>query len=355
LTGGNPSVLQYSLYKHDIMEDNELFNLIKKYLDGLCTAEEKARIEQWYDQQENNTSNFYNNSPEQLSNSAKRSFTIIKAAIRKSEIGKSAIDQEPIENANKTHIQSSSILLKLYKPLIAAAVIVICGITALYFYPHKNPLTKYNEIIVSAGHVVHLKLADSTLVSLNAGSRLRYPQVFNSKTREIFLEGEAYFDVSHNPEKPFKVYTSGLTTTVLGTAFSVTAYKNSAHQSVAVIRGKVSVADDKETLGLLTPDKRIIYDLETKQGKISSITAATLMSWKSGQLQFENQEMEDIASRLGRWYGYHFKLDDHKMGKNRYTASFNNTISLQNMLEIMKAISKVNYKIDEENKIVTLY
>lgn len=322
------------------MQDETLFILIKKYLDGQCTPDEKILIENWYEQQEDNKDSFYDNSPELIQDSASRSYLMVQAAM---------------ENDKVQRRQSRLPLFKLYQVIAAAACLIICGAAVLYFNSHQDTVIKYKEITVLAGQVVHLKLSDSSSVSLNAGSHLKYPVEFGSKTRDIYLEGEAYFDVSHDPAKPFKVHTSKLTTTVLGTAFNVTAYKNAANQSVAVIRGKVSVSDDKKVLGLLTPDKRVIYNVTQKTGVISSVSAAALMSWKNGQLQFENEEMEEIADRLERWYGYTFKLEDPNLRKQRYTASFNSTISLKEMLVIMKAISKINYKINEESKTVILY
>lgn len=322
------------------MEEDQLFSLIKKYLAGQCTAEEKIQIENWYEQQERNSDAFYQNDATAIADSYSRSLAVIQAEMQQDQLA-----------TRKDRIRR----LQHYSKWAVAACVLVCSITAFYFYTAKSPATKYNEVIVSAGHVLHFKLADNSYVSLNAGSHLKYPQTFTGKTRDIYLEGEAWFDVSHDASHPFRVHTSRLTTTVLGTAFSVTAFKHAASQSVTVMRGKVKVADNNNTIGFITPDRRVVYQLSSKKGVISSVDAASLMSWKNGQLEFADQEMEDIAERLARWYGYAFKLDNLEMRKCRYTASFNNQISMKDMLDVMKAISQINYKIDHENKTVTLY
>lgn len=323
------------------MEDDQLFILIKKYLDGNCSPEEKLLIENWYEQQEDNGASFYKGDAERMAGSSRRSLEIIHQAISKE--------------------RSAPKFRKLYKSTLfirgmaAAACLLVCGFAALYFYQKKLAVTEYAEVTAGNGRIIQLSLADHTSVWLNAGSRLKYPKTSGGKTREVYLEGEAYFDVAHDAARPFKVHTSRLTTTVLGTAFSVTAYQHTKKESVTVMRGKVEVADAKKVLGLLTPDRKVDYELKGGKSTFSTISAASVLSWKQGKLQFENEEMEEIAARLGRWYGYTFRFDNAKMKSCRYTASFSSAISMNDMLEVMKAISRISYKVDTKARVVTLY
>lgn len=209
------------------------------------------------------------------------------------------------------------------------------------------------HIATGQGKIQKIILTDGTVIWLNAGSRLSYPQQFSTQHRDIYLEGEAYFDVAHDLSRPFSVHTKGLITRVLGTAFSVTAYKNMPTEAVTVMRGKVSVMHNQRMLGFITPDKHIEYSIQSGKSTLSTIASSAAISWRDGKLQFANQNMQDIAGRLGRWYGYDFMFEHKNMQDCRYTASFNNQIPLKQLLKVMKAISLVNYKIDTAQKTVT--
>ncbi|TWJ01679.1 FecR family protein [Mucilaginibacter frigoritolerans] len=239
----------------------------------------------------------------------------------------------------------------------SAAAIFLMIIGAVAFWKYAGSSAEKKEVLLSAvtenGMLKEIKLDDGTAIWLNAGSKITYPEHFLNRKREVYLDGEAYFDVIHDASRPFIVHTNHLITTVLGTAFSVTAYKNTSIQLVTVNRGKVAVAHDHNTLGFLTPNKQIEYNIKSGKSYLTDVDASSQMSWKDGKLQFENQDMQNIAARLGRWYGYSFKFEHRNIENCRYTASFNNKIPLNNLLRIMKAISLVNYKIDDAAKTVT--
>lgn len=243
------------------------------------------------------------------------------------------------------------------KQWFSAAAIFLMIIGAGLFWKYAVLSTNGKEILLSSitenGMLKKIKLDDGTEIWLNAGSKISYPAHFANHKREVYLDGEAYFDVVHDPSRPFIVHANNLTTTVLGTAFSVTAYKNISTQAVTVNRGKVQVAHDHNVLGFLTPNKRIEYNIKSGKSYLTNVDATSIMSWKDGKLQFENQNMQDITARLSRWYGYSFKFEHNKIENCRYTASFDNKIPLNSLLRVMKAISLVNYKIDETNKTVT--
>ena len=325
------------------MEDDQLIILIKKYLDGTATPEETDKVEQWYELQKDNTSLFYKGDPERIKESSDRSLQNVLHKI-----------------AQQTSLAYTPVVLQTaprYFPrwMAAAASVLIFSIAGFFAYKNMQgrSTVKYQEITAANGQVIHVTLSDHTSIWLNACSKLKYPLAMTNQNREVYLEGEAYFDVKHDPSKPFLVHTPGLTTAVLGTAFSVTAYPHKTTQSVIVIRGKVQVSHQKTILGLLTPNRRVDYDTANGKSHLSSVNAASAMSWKDGKLQFENQDMLEITARLNRWYGYSFKFNSLKFKDQAYTASFDNKTPLDRLLEVMKAISKVSYKIDNTSKTVT--
>jgi len=221
------------------MEDDQLIILIKKYLDGNCTPEEAGSVEEWYRTQKDETALFHKGDPERIKNSSEKSLQEIRAKIAEQT------------KADHHHILPRPVN-KLFSNWMAAASVaafLICSGLFVYKNLTGRSAIKYKEITAANGQVIHITLSDHTSIWLNACSRLKYPETLTTKNREVYLEGEAYFDVKHDPSKPFLVHTSHLTTAVLGTAFSVTAYRNNTTQSVTVIRGKVQVSDKKNNTG----------------------------------------------------------------------------------------------------------
>lgn len=320
------------------IDKSELKYLLQKEAQDDLTANERLRLDEWYD----------------AFDTRQKDLKVFRDAEHEQKIRQRLLDRIMMAE-DFVEIPEKSRFRRLRPWLSAAAAIILiagCALLWQHSLQHTPPETLLT-VQTGNGMLKEIKLADGSEIWLNAGSSLRYPEHFSDKHREVYLDGEAYFDIVHNPDKSFVVHTAHLTTNVLGTAFSVTAYKGDRVEAVTVVRGKVAVAEGKNQLGPLTPDKRVEYNVASGKSTIMTINAAALMSWKEGKLQFENQNMKDIAGRLGRWYGYKFSFEHANLENCQYTASFNNTIPLENLLKVMKAISLLSYRIDEKNKTVT--
>lgn len=162
----------------------------------------------------------------------------------------------------------------------------------------------------SAGNEVHslatpngktflLSMPDGTNVWMNAESHLKYPGSFRGKTRTVALEGEAYFDVAKDANRPFIIKTGKMTITVLGTAFNLRAYRNEA-PSITLVRGKVSISANGQTL-TLTPGHTATLNAK---GHLVTTDADTeyAANWKDGVFYFDNVALKNIMTELGRWY-----------------------------------------------------
>lgn len=322
------------------MHDDKWEILIEKYLSGKCTAEEKLLVEQYYNAMDKNLPEFYNNDAAKIARSAKESLKAVENKIT-------------LLNRNAA-VSKKAGIIRFIKPLsIAASLLLFLSITiVIYQKISTSQKVVFKHVTAATGHTLHIILADSSSVWLNAGSSLKYTESLTTATRDVYLSGEAFFDVKHNVTRPFIVHTAKLTTTVLGTAFSVAAYKNAGSNAVTVIRGKVQVAAGPRVLGLITPGKQITYLPATGKSKLSAVDAEALMSWKDGKLQFSDQTLQDIAIRLSQWYGYTFSFDNKGLKDCRYTASFNNKIQLANLLKVLKAISNTAYTINNKEKTV---
>jgi transmembrane sensor len=213
----------------------------------------------------------------------------------------------------------------------AAAVALIIVSTGLLLHlrntrNHPEPVASVEQI-VPRGKITHLTLPDGTQVWLNADSKFTYPEKFSDDNREVYLVGEAFFDVKKDPAKPFRIHSENLTTTVLGTSFNVRAYHDDDVQEVAVITGKVSVIhDDKisssQEIKLVPGEKALLTKQTGTLNKLKFVNYGPYTSWKEGKLIFENTRVSEVVLSLERRFNIEIKLESESMRDCRVTASF---------------------------------
>jgi transmembrane sensor len=180
------------------------------------------------------------------------------------------------------------------------------------------PETAMNQLIIPYGKTSEVLLPDGTKVFLNAGSRLVYPENFSGKTREVFLIGEAFFDVKHDQDHPFIVQVSDLHIKVLGTRFNISAYSGENIIETVLVEGKVRL--EKNNAGLferateLVPDQLASFDRTTEQTNIRTVNSENYTLWTAGILKFESTDLNRITKRLERFYNIRFKYVDPLLG-----------------------------------------
>ena len=208
-----------------------------------------------------------------------------------------------------------------------------------------------------SGKVQHVRLPDGSEVWLNAASTLRYSPEFGKgkdARREVWLEGEGYFDVAEDPAHSFVVNAGSLKTTVLGTRFDVKSFAGERLASVAVISGKVRVGDSARVLDVLTAARQVQVDARTGSFKTVTIDTSQVLGWRQGKLQYTGQTMEEIAASLGRWYNIPFVPANPAIGRCRYYLNFDNTISLQQLLAALKEATELNFQEDTIHHTITI-
>ena len=170
----------------------------------------------------------------------------------------------------------------------------------------------YNQVVVPFGKRSNILLSDGTRVWLNSGSRLVYPPVFDRKNREVFLEGEAYFEVSKDAHKPFYVRTEAFRVRVLGTKFEVQAYKNESVQNTVLLEGKVSLAQNGELFSKeyeLSPNQKGVVLGEDKGFEITEVEDAhNYITWIYGYLSFENEDIVSLSKKISRYYNLEIEV-----------------------------------------------
>ena len=175
-----------------------------------------------------------------------------------------------------------------------------------------------NQLIIPYGKTSEVLLPDGTRVFLNAGSRLIYPENFSGKTREVFLVGEAYFDVKHDLNHPFIVQLNDLRVKVLGTRFNISAYSADNIIETVLAEGKVSM--EKNNAGLfdkvteLVPGQLASFDRTIQSINLKSVDANNYILWTKGLFQFESTDLSRITKRLERYYNIRFEYKDPLLG-----------------------------------------
>lgn len=200
-----------------------------------------------------------------------------------------------------------------------------------------------NSLEVPPGRRTKVVLADGTQVWLNSGTSLKYPVVFKGDKREISLEGEAYFDVAHNPAKPFIVHSGDLTVRVLGTAFGVRTFHGEI--KTALIRGSVELKA-KHQVQKLSPGQVGQYNTQSTTLSLSDEEARGIVAWKDNMLYFDNVDLDEIAETLGRTYDYEFVFDNPALKKLSFTIDLQRTTDIETVLDYLKmSLQTVDFKV----------
>ncbi len=270
------------------------------------------------------------------------------------------------------HKRSTQILVPLKSVFKYAALILFLigfGITS-YFYLKPAEEVAYNEISTKTGEKAHVKLSDGTSIWLNASSKLKYPNNLNGKKVDVYLQGEAYFDVTHVGNRVFQVHTSDLNIKVLGTAFNVKSYPEEKITETTLVRGKVRIegrSAEADDFVILLPNQKASYlgnhsklivtesvskNMEARSDdlhqlkEIASKTNATVVlsnnvntkfetSWKDGRLEFVDEQFSSLAVKMERWFGVNISIKDLQLQSVRYTGTFEK----ENIEQALKALS----------------
>lgn len=210
--------------------------------------------------------------------------------------------------------------------------------------------TAPGEVVVESppGQKSKLYLPDKTLVWLNSGSKLTYYTDFNSGNRTVLLEGEAFFDVSHNKQLPFDVMAGELKIEVLGTSFNVNAYEGERNTVVSLLNGKVMVrnAADDALISEILPQHKIVIDKTDDSFRLLECDADMEGIWRHGQLRINNDHLLQLISKMERWYGVNIHLAGEPV--DEYYWMTIKTESLTEILELINRITPIHYKIEGE-------
>lgn len=209
----------------------------------------------------------------------------------------------------------------------------------------------YNTINVPRGGEYSLRLSDGTKVWLNADSKLRYPVKFSNGKRNVYLTGEAYFEVAHNKQAPFSVHSHDTKVKVLGTSFNVSAYEDQEFIATTLVEGSVQI----NNLGnekLLKPGFQSTVIRGRNEIEIKEVDTQLYTSWVNGVYEFENMELEYIMTQLGRWYDVKFFFTEERYKHIKFTGAFEKENSFEYALNLIERVADVDFAIQGKHIVI---
>ncbi len=248
---------------------------------------------------------------------------------------------------------------------LAASLSIILALTAFIIY---SLVPFSSDMIYEASHhedlnpivikntpnkrLFRTRLSDGSFVHLNAVSSISYPKEFPDNSRAVEIQGEAYFDVKRDEERPFHVKVKNYTVEVLGTSFDIKAYEDEDHFSVTVESGTVKVDLHKvgEEAITLTQNQKLLFSSESNEISVLEVNPANELSWRKGILKFDATPIIEVEHILERWYGVDIEIEDEAIYEKSLSGVHQNE-NIKSVIESLTYATGTDYTI-EENKII---
>ena len=238
-----------------------------------------------------------------------------------------------------------------YRLALAASVILAVGLGVTWLVPRLSAPSEVaavetREIVAPPGQRVVLRLGDGSQVWLAPGSRLRGPERFGAGARELSLYGQAYFEVTPDPARPFLVRSGGTLTRVIGTRFDVRAFPGDGPAVVVVREGRVSVRSEQGSEGVareLGRGDRAVVDSTGSIRVDRGIDVDALVAWTTGRLVFPDTPLREMAADLERWFEVDIEFADPAIGDRRLSATFEEE-SIETVLQIISELADVHVR-----------
>ena len=372
--------------------------LVIKYLTGESTETERFLVNQWINKEAENKRYFEeieflwkaSGIIRQVDEDVKRNdWDLLLGRIEKKSEYDLIKSKERQPESHKIPLKKSREIANKFLRVAAIFVLAFSFSWAAFYFLNKRPSgdsLAYNQIITAKGQKSQIILSDGTKVWLNSETILKYPTAFNEDQREVYLEGEAFFEVQKKENKvPFLVKTNDIDIEVLGTRFNVMAYSDEETVETTVVEGLICVVRKglkpsldqnvllktnqkatlikkgsrvilsevelyKPTLVKSTQTSPSISPIEKEQILVSSKVDVELhTAWKDDLLVFQSETLENITYKLERWYDVKIHIEDEGLKHYRYTGKFEHKESLSQVLEILSLTTPMSYMFERND------
>ena len=212
---------------------------------------------------------------------------------------------------------------------------------------NTSGITSFNRLKTPRGGEYNVTLSDGTKVYLNAASDLKYPVVFDKDCREVYLSGEAYFEVAKDSKRPFYVVIDAVKIEVYGTSFNVNTHYNNQVQTV-LISGKIGVKGNESGLYKVAPSELVEFTSDGKFIRQEKVNVLPYIAWRDGQFIFENESLEQIMSTLSLWYDVDVFYASEKLKAHKFTGHMKKYENINTILDAISKIMEVNFIIKDK-------
>ena len=325
-----------------------LGQFIGKYLTNSESDNEKETLDSWLNENSEN---------KELLNSINDN----KNLVQEYELMNSFNEKMALERFNEKLLLKSKTRALIHWRIAASIIIVIGVIGILYFIAGDFSKADkssgvYTSVFTENGQRSKVVLPDSSIVWLNSGTTLSYPDNFSNQNRKIILNGQAFFEVTHKRDYPFSVQANGLIVKVLGTKFDVDAYSDEDEIAVVLESGKVELTHkefDSFSYYMKPGEKATIKLSDNRTMNVRQVDPKIYSSWKDGKLIFRNSPMRDVVEKLKKWYNINIEISNPEV----YNSIFSGTIKNESYEEIFRLIGiachvdcKIQHNYDKEAK-----
>jgi transmembrane sensor len=264
------------------------------------------------------------------------------------------------EIKDSTGINETKVVAMPPRKVLWRSIAAIAAVFALFFtiylvWPslqNRIDPPQLTELKVPLNQKKYVILTDGSKIWVNSLSELKYPKVFNGKTREVYLSGEAYFDIRHDASRPFIIHTGKVVTTVLGTAFNIKEDNRQNTVVVTVTRGKVSVANGDEPLGVITPNQQISFNTVNKRHTQKDVDAKQVIAWQENDIHFNNITFADAATQLEQRFKVKISFANEMVKNCRFTGTALNEENLDKILKVICTFNKATYQTKADGSII---
>ncbi len=355
-----------------------LDEVILKYLSGNATAEERDYLLAWIKADNSNKKYFEEIQKQHLVNQLTSKSPVFNREEGWNRV-RAAFYKDQLQSRNSENQQKTRRILRWASVAVAVSFILAFFIGKWVYSPASDSMQQaqeFNEIHVPHGARSQLTLSDGTQVWLNAGSTFRYPSHFSDNSREVTLEGEAYFDVTHVESKIFIVKTAGMNIKVFGTRFNVKSYPGEQKTTTTLVKGSIAIETKNSKAPLMVkPNQVVTYFEDTKAFKIEEAelkqkiaevkslpdqqmlvvpetNLLTQTSWKDSKWLIEAKELGELAVLLERRYNVKIHFDNEELKKYTFSGTLADE-TFEQVLKVMQISAPITYSIN--NNLVTFY
>lgn len=326
------------------------YQLVFKKITGELNQSEEIEFKKWLQESSENELLFH-----RMMNAYQKDQFSIRIKGQKSTFEKISRQLDFEENIYTDHLysQPSGNWKSWYR--VAAVIFFFLASVSIYYLISSSGRNDI-EIVQSefilknnpAGQKTRINLPDGSVCWLNSESEVKFLSNFSDSSRDIYLKGEAYFEVAKDKNRPFIVHAPTISITALGTVFNVNSFPDEPKETVTLIEGKISVSCKDNFFSEILPGEAVSYDKEKKTSAKMKVDPNEAIIWKNGIIQFNKETYHTVFSKLERWYGVKFKIIGKPIDDLKYSASFKNEL-LVNILESISYGHEFEFKIDGKN------